>query len=275
MIEAINANAPPFWPSTCLRHHRNYGARWRCGPAAETVTSSCASRASVVAGSIHCGASTFADIGNRRSVLVESSRRPLRTLPDTCRVVSGAACRLGINTSRGHTVIVSGRYSPPPARHGSPHGGRCGRRRPWGWGGALWRRRADCAPRSMPRHRPVDCARGRYLGRVRRTDRGQAPQPFVSGGGRHRRAHPGFRTPRASAKRHLVLYSDALTSFADAPDRLFCEIDQGVARSAGGSTPHEVRFFPRCSSDLSHKHPLVRSSSVLRADGERSSRSCC
>src|SRR5260221_13420812 len=70
-----------------------------------------------------------------------------------------------------------------------------------------------------------------------------------------------------SAKRHLVLDADALTSFADAPDRLFEAIrasqDQQVVL-----TPHEGEF-PRLFSDISNKHPYRSKLERVRAAAER------
>ena len=71
-----------------------------------------------------------------------------------------------------------------------------------------------------------------------------------------------------SAKRSLVLDADALTSFADAPDRLFdaikaCHDPQVVL------TPHEGEF-PRLFSDISNKHPLRSKLERVRAAAERS-----
>src|SRR5260221_5049955 len=71
-----------------------------------------------------------------------------------------------------------------------------------------------------------------------------------------------------SAKRHLVLDADALTSFAEAPDRLFEAIKQSDDPQVV-LTPHEGEF-PRLFSDISNKHPGRSKLERVRDAAERS-----
>ena len=86
-----------------------------------------------------------------------------------------------------------------------------------------------------------------------------------AGVGEHTR---DFVLTALSAKRGLVLDADALTSFADAPDRLF-EAIKASADQQVVLTPHEGEF-PRLFSDISNKHPLRSKLERVRAAAERS-----
>jgi ADP-dependent NAD(P)H-hydrate dehydratase / NAD(P)H-hydrate epimerase len=71
-----------------------------------------------------------------------------------------------------------------------------------------------------------------------------------------------------AAQRPVLLDADALTSFAEAPDRLFSAI-KALDEPQVVLTPHEGEF-PRLFSDLSNKHPGRSKLERVRAAAERS-----
>jgi hydroxyethylthiazole kinase-like uncharacterized protein yjeF len=71
-----------------------------------------------------------------------------------------------------------------------------------------------------------------------------------------------------SARRHLVIDADALTSFADAPERLFESI-KSLPDPQIVLTPHEGEF-PRLFSDISNKNPGRSKLDRVRDAAERS-----
>src|SRR5882757_3846319 len=268
MIEAINANGAPV-----LAVDLPSGINGTSGAvmgvavrAAETVTFFRRKPAHLLLpGRIHCGRVRVADIGIEASVLAEIKPQTFENVPDTWRASFPVPRTDGHKYSRGHTVIVSGDIAATGAARLAARG-------------AL-RAGAGLATLASPRDalavnaaaltavmvRAVDTVIefGELIGDDKRLN-ACVIGPGAGIGERTR----DFVHAALSAKRHLVLDADALTSFADAPDRLFESIktshDPQVVL-----TPHEGEF-PRLFSDISNKHPLRSKLERVRAAAERS-----
>jgi ADP-dependent NAD(P)H-hydrate dehydratase / NAD(P)H-hydrate epimerase len=267
MIEAINANGAPV-----LAVDLPSGINGTTGAvmgvavrAAETVTFFRRKPAHLLfPGRLHCGRVRVADIGIDRSVLAEIAPRTFENVPDTWSASFPVPQADGHKYARGHVVIVSGDMTSTGAARLAARG-------------AL-RAGAGLATLASPRDalavnaaaltavmlRAVDTAIefGELIG-----DRRLNACVIGPGAGISERTRDFVHTA-LSANKHLVLDADALTSFADAPDRLFESIktshDMQVVL-----TPHEGEF-PRLFSDISNKHPLRSKLERVRDAAERS-----
>jgi ADP-dependent NAD(P)H-hydrate dehydratase / NAD(P)H-hydrate epimerase len=267
MIEAINANGAPML-SVDLPSGINGTSGMVMGTAiraTETVTFFRKKPAHLLMpGRFHCGVVRVADIGIDANVLDEIAPRTFENLP---RLWHGAfpVPRIdGHKYARGHAIVVSGDLAATGAARMSARG-------------AL-RAGAGLVTLASPRDALAVNASALTAVMVQATDtvvefaellNDRRLNACVIGPG----AGVGERTcdfvlTALSAKRHLVLDADALTSFAGAPDRLFeairSEPDPQVVL-----TPHEGEF-PRLFSDISNKHPLRSKLERVRAAAERS-----
>ena len=267
MIEAINANGAPVL-AVDLPSGINgttaavMGAAVR---ATETVTFFRRKPAHLLLpGRIHCGRVRVADIGIDANVLAEIQPRTFENLPSVWRPSFPVPRIDGHKYDRGHAVVVSGGLAATGAARLSARG-------------AL-RAGAGLVTLASPREALAVSASALSAVMVRAVDTvvefaemlgDKRFNTCVIGPG----AGIGARTrdlvlTAVSAKRSLVLDADALTSFADAPDRLFdaikaCHDPQVVL------TPHEGEF-PRLFSDISNKQPLRSKLGRVRAAAERS-----
>jgi hydroxyethylthiazole kinase-like uncharacterized protein yjeF len=214
-------------------------------------------------GRIHCGRVRVADIGIDARVLLEIRPRTFENTPQFWRKSFPVPRIDGHKYARGHAVIVSGDIASTGAARLSARG-------------AL-RAGAGLVTLASPRDALAVNAAALTAVMVHAIDTvvefgelltDKRLKTCVIGPG----AGVGARTcdfvlTALSAKRHLVLDADALTSFADAPDRLFEAIrtsgDQQVVL-----TPHEGEF-PRLFSDISNKHPYRSKLERVRAAAER------
>jgi ADP-dependent NAD(P)H-hydrate dehydratase / NAD(P)H-hydrate epimerase len=252
MIEAINANGAPV-----LSVDLPSGVNGTTGAvmgvairAAETVTFFRRKPAHLLLpGRIHCGRVRVADIGIDAQVLAEIRPQTFENIPEFWRKCFPVPPIDGHKYARGHAVIVSGDMAATGAARLSARG-------------AL-RAGAGLVTLASPRDALAVNAAAVAAVMLRAIDTvvefaellgDQRLNTCVIGPG----AGVGARTrdlvlTALSAKRHLLLDADALTSFAEAPEHLF-EAIKASQDPQVVLTPHEGEF-PRLFSDMSNKHP--------------------
>ena len=267
MIEAINANGAPI-----LAVDLPSGINGTTGAvmgvavrATETVTFFRRKPAHLLLpGRIHCGRVRVADIGIDAGVLEEIQPRTFENTPSHWRQSFPVPRIDGHKYDRGHAVVVSGGLAATGAARLSARGS--------------LRAGAGLVTLASPRDALAVNASALSAVMVRAVDTvvefaemlgDKRFNTCVIGPG----AGIGARTrdfvlTALSAKRGVVLDADALTSFADAPDRLFDAIKDSHEQQVV-LTPHEGEF-PRLFSDISNKHPLRSKLGRVRAAAERS-----
>ena len=266
MIEAINANRAPVL-SVDLPSGINGTSGAVMGVAVratETVTFFRRKPAHLLLpGRVHCGRVRVADIGIDAGVLAEIQPQTFENIPQFWRKSFPVPQIDGQKYSRGHAVVISGDLAATGAARMSARG-------------AL-RAGAGLITLASPRDALVVNAAALTAVMVRAIDTvvefaelltDKRFNACVIGPG----AGVGVRTrdlvlTALSARRHLVLDADALTSFADAPDHLFEPI-KALPDPQVVLTPHEGEF-PRLFSDLSNKYPLRSKLERVRAAAER------
>ncbi|HMM91262.1 NAD(P)H-hydrate dehydratase [Bradyrhizobium sp.] len=252
MIEAINANGAPV-----LAVDLPSGINGTTGAvmgaainAVETVTFFRRKPAHVLMpGRKHCGRVRVADIGIDPHVLEEIRPQTFENVPQTWQRSFPVPTIDGHKYARGHAVVLSGEVASTGAARLAARG-------------AL-RAGAGLVTVASPREALAVNAAALTAVMVRAFDtvvefaellNDRRLNSIVIGPG----AGVGERTrdlvhTALSIKRGLVLDADALTSFAEAPERLF----EAIKTSEGTQvvlTPHEGEF-PRLFSDISNKNP--------------------
>ena len=267
MIAAINANGAPVL-SVDLPSGINAATGAVMGIAVnaiETVTFFRRKPAHLLLpGRIHCGRVRVADIGIDAGVIEEIWPQTFENVPGTWQRSFPVPRIDGHKYARGHAIVVCGDMSSTGAARLAARG-------------AL-RAGAGLVTLLSPRDALAINATALTAVMVRVVDtvvefaellNDQRLNACVIGPGAGVSARTRDLVHTALvAKRHLVLDADALTSFAEAPDRLFEAIkasgDQQVVL-----TPHEGEF-PRLFSDISNKHPNRSKLERVRAAAERS-----
>jgi ADP-dependent NAD(P)H-hydrate dehydratase / NAD(P)H-hydrate epimerase len=267
MIEAINANGAPVL-SVDLPSGVNGTSGAVMGTAVratETVTFFRKKLAHLLLpGRIHCGRVRVADIGIDARVLEEIDPQASENTPQGWRK-SFPVPRIDAHKyARGHALVVSGDIAATGAARLSARGG--------------LRAGAGLVTLASPRDALAVNAAALTAVMVRPVD---TPLEFAElltdkrfnscaigpGAGLGQRTRD-FVLTALSAKRPVVLDADALTSFAEAPDRLF-EAIKALDDPQVVLTPHEGEF-PRLFSDMSNKYPQRSKLERVRAAAERS-----
>src|SRR5690349_5795536 len=267
MIEAINANGAPV-----LAVDLPSGVNGTTGlvmgvavRATETVTFFRRKPAHLLLpGRMHCGRVHLADIGISSSVLAEIKPQTFENVPETWQASFPVPRLDGHKYARGHTIVLSGEMASTGAARLAARG-------------AL-RAGAGLVTVASPREALAVNAAALTAVMVRAVDTPIEFADMVSdrrlnsivigpGAGVSERTRDLVHTA-LSAKRGLVLDADALTSFAEAPERLF----ESIKAAEGAQvvlTPHEGEF-PRLFSDISNKHPGRSKLERVRDAAERS-----
>jgi hydroxyethylthiazole kinase-like uncharacterized protein yjeF len=267
IIEAINANGAPV-----LAVDLPSGINGTSGAvmgvavrASETVTFFRKKPAHLLLpGRVHCGRVRVADIGIDPVVLDEIRPRTFENLPQSWHARFPVPQIDGHKYARGHVVVVSGDIASTGAARLAARG-------------AL-RAGAGLVTLASPVNALAVNASALTAVMVRAVDNVVQFAELLGdkrlnacvigpGVGVSERTRDLVHTA-LSAKRRLVLDADGLTSFAEAPDRLFESI------KASGDievvlTPHEGEF-PRLFSDSSNKHPGRSKLERVRDAAERS-----
>jgi ADP-dependent NAD(P)H-hydrate dehydratase / NAD(P)H-hydrate epimerase len=215
-------------------------------------------------GRLHCGRVRLADIGIDARVLEEIRPQTFENTPQFWRRSFPVPGVDGHKYARGHVLVVSGDVASTGAARMSARGS--------------LRAGAGLVTLATPRNALAINAAALTAVMVRAVDTAVefaeqlADKRFNAcvigpGAGVGERTRDFVHTALA-AHRHLVLDADALTSFADGPDRLF-EAIRAVQDPQVVLTPHEGEF-PRLFSDLSNKHPGRSKLERVRAAAERS-----
>jgi hydroxyethylthiazole kinase-like uncharacterized protein yjeF len=267
MIEAVNANGAPV-----LAVDLPSGINGTTGAsmgiairATETVTFFRRKPAHLLLpGRVHCGRVRVADIGIDPKVLEEIRPATFENVPSTWQRAFPVPKIDGHKYSRGHVLAVSGDIAATGASRLVARG-------------AL-RAGAGLVTLASPSDALAVNAAALTAVMVRAVDNAIQFADLLN----DRRLNTSVIGPGAgvgprtrdfvhaalTAKRNLVLDADALTSFADAPERLF----EAIKASDGAPvvlTPHEGEF-PRLFSDISNKHPGRSKLERVRAAAERS-----
>ena len=215
-------------------------------------------------GRMHCGRVRVADIGIDAGVLEEIRPQTFENVPPTWQKSFPVPRIDGHKYARGHVLVVSGGIAATGAARMSARG-------------AL-RAGAGLVTLASPREALAVNAAALTAVMVRPIDTvvefaelmsDKRLNACVIGPGAGVGAHiRDFVHTALSAKRGLVLDADALTSFADAPDRLFEAIKASDDHQVV-LTPHEGEF-PRLFSDLSNTHPNRSKLERVRDAAQRS-----